>query len=71
MRSSRQIFVSEDIQPLRSGPGLVFCCHVPDIDHFHGSEASAVRPLYRDAAGMSVNVTPGLLQHLSERIGLG
>jgi len=70
VRSSHQIFVSEDIQPLRNGPGLVFCCSVPDIDHFHGSEASAVRPLYRDAAGMSVNVTPGLLRYLSDRTGL-
>ena len=70
VRSSRQIFVSEDIEPLRNGPGLVFCSFVPDIHHFHGSEGSAVRPLYRDAAGMSVNVTPRLLRYLSDRTGL-
>ncbi len=70
VRSSRQVFVSEDIQPLKNGPGLICCGFVPDIDHFHGSEASAVRPLYRDAEGMSVNITPGLLTHLSDRTGL-
>ena len=70
VRSCRQIYISEDIQPLRSGPGLIFCSYVPDIDHFHGNEASAVRPLYRDAAGMSVNITPGILRCLSDRMGV-
>lgn len=70
VRSNYQIFVSEDIQPIRNGPALIFCCHVPDIDHFHGNEASAVRPLYRNATGTSANVTPGFLQYLSESTGL-
>jgi len=70
VRSSRQIFVSEDIQPIKNGPGLIFCAHVPDIDHFHGSEGSLVRPLYRDPATAFANILTGLLPYLSDRLGV-
>jgi Type ISP C-terminal specificity domain/N-6 DNA Methylase len=70
VRSSHQIFVSEDMQATKSGPGLIFCADVPDIDHFHGSEASLVRPLYRSPETTAVNITRGLLNYLSQRLGI-
>jgi hypothetical protein len=70
VQSNHQIYLSEDIQPIRSGPGLVFCAHIPDIDHFHGSEGSLVRPLYRDATATAPNISPFLLSYLSDRLSV-
>lgn len=67
--SDRQIYVVEQhAQPVTSGPGLVFTSLIPDMDCFMGHHGGRVHPLYRDAAATGVNVTPGLLDLLSQNI---
>ncbi|OXM51925.1 DNA methyltransferase [Amycolatopsis alba DSM 44262] len=66
--SSKQIFVVEQhAHPIASGPGLVFSALIPDM-HFHSGRGGRVLPLYRDARGTAVNVSPGLLGYLSARL---
>lgn len=51
--------------PLDSGPGLVACGEMPDLDFFRGSYgAKAAFPLYLDNEADKSNVTPGLLEIL-------
>ncbi|MFI1584794.1 type ISP restriction/modification enzyme [Embleya sp. NPDC020630] len=69
VRSSRQIFVSEqNAHPVTGGAGLVFTSLIPDMDHYNG-RSGCVRPLYRDQAGTTPNVAPMLLQVLARRLG--
>jgi hypothetical protein len=70
VRSEKQIFISEqDVHPIKSGPGIVITSLIPDIDHFN-VRGGGIRPLYRDAQGFVPNVTPGLLNELSGRLGI-
>ncbi|WP_165966265.1 type ISP restriction/modification enzyme [Actinomadura sp. 7K534] len=68
VRSDHQIYVSEqDTHAIKSGPGLLFATHIPDLDHFNG-RGGGVRPLYRnaeDTSDASANIAPGLLALLS------
>jgi hypothetical protein len=55
---------------LGSGPALVACSEIPNLDFFRGSYgAKAVIPLYRDSAAREPNVAPGLLNKLSKKFG--
>ena len=49
-----------------SGPALTFTGLVPDHDHYRGSFAGRVFPLWADAAGTQPNVHPGVLAKLGE-----
>lgn len=67
--SDKQIFIVEQhTQPLIGGPGLVFSSLIPDMDCFMGHHGGRVLPLYRDARATSTNISPGLLDHLSQRL---
>src|SRR5207248_1547264 len=53
------------------GPAAVATSLVPDMDHFRGSfGARAVIPLWCNASGTQPNVADGLLDRLSEGLGL-
>ncbi|MGK3203724.1 type ISP restriction/modification enzyme [Amycolatopsis sp. MEPSY49] len=66
----RQIFVVEQhLHDIGTGPGLVFSGLIPDMHHFAG-RGGRVAPLYRDSAGHDPNLSPGLRQLLSDRLGL-
>ncbi|MFF8354486.1 type ISP restriction/modification enzyme [Streptomyces chartreusis] len=70
VRGASQLFVVEqNAHAITSGPGLVFSAFIPDMDYFNG-RSGAVRPLYRDADGHTANVTPQLLQVVSQRLGM-
>lgn len=67
----RQVFVSEQhAQAVSVGPALVFAAHVPDMDHFQGHHGGRVLPLFRSSDGSISNTAPGLLEHLSDRLGI-
>lgn len=68
--SSRQIFVNEQhAHPISGGPALVFSSLIPDM-HYHSSRGGRVIPLYRDADGITPNVSPGLLDLVTRRLGV-
>lgn len=69
--SARQVhLLSLFSQPLGNGPALTAAACIPDMDCFRGSYgARAVIPLYRDAACEHPNITPGLLDGLSQTYG--
>ena len=63
--SDRQIYLTSLLtKPLGSGPALVACADMPDLDHFSGRGAKDVIPLYRAADGSEANVAPDLLAQL-------
>ena len=63
--SDRQVYLTSLLtKPLGSGPALVACADMPDLDHFSGRGAKDVIPLYRAADGSEANVAPGLLGQL-------
>lgn len=69
--SDRQVFVSElHTEAVKSGPALTFTADIPYLHHFKGSEGGRVLPLWRDSAAKEPNTAPGLLDLLSERLGL-
>ena len=51
------------------GPAAMAAGAVPDLDHFPGSGAKNVIPLWRDADATQPNVTAGLLARLGEAHG--
>lgn len=58
--------------PLGKGPAIVSCSYVPDMDYFRGSYgAKAVIPLWRDQKATRPNITPALLEKLTDSIGEG
>ena len=68
--SERQVFtIEQHDEPLSAGPGLAFASDVPDI-HFFNGRGGRVLPLYRDAAALTPNLTPGLLKTLARRLGV-
>ena len=63
-------FTSLFSTPLGSGPAVVACSEIPDLDSFRGSYgAKAVLPLYRNAEATEPNILPGLLELLKEAYG--
>ncbi|MBR7828176.1 N-6 DNA methylase [Actinospica sp. MGRD01-02] len=69
-RGTHQMFITEqNAHPITEGPGLTFSAHIPDMDHYNG-RSGRVLPLYRDAQATRPNLAPGLLIHLSERLGI-
>ncbi len=52
------------------GPALTIAGHVPDHDHYYGSFAGRVFPLWSDAGATQTNFSPDLLRVLGETFGL-
>ena len=69
---SRQIFLTTlTSTKLGHGPVLTATPYVPDLDHFRGSYgAKNAIPLYCDSSGQAPNVTDGLLDFLSQLLGI-
>jgi len=68
---SRQVYLTTLIgHPLGDGPGVTGTSEVPDRHHFRGSYGSKhVIPLWRDAAGKTPNLLPGLLEAVGAVLG--
>jgi hypothetical protein len=50
-----------------SGPAVTFAGLLPDHDHYKGSFAGRVFPLWRDSAATEANIKPALLAYLASR----
>jgi hypothetical protein len=71
VRSDRQLYLTEPrTERVTAGPAVTFTSYMPDTDHYRGHSGGRVFPLYRDPAGLSPNVAPGVLEFLADRIGL-
>lgn len=71
-RSNLQVYLTAlDTHSPSSGPALTFTGLVPDNDHYRGSFAGRVFPLWRDDAGKVPNVDPKLLTELGRRFNIG
>ena len=68
--SDRQVYLTALTRySPRSGPAVTFTPFIPDHDHYKGSFAGRVFPLYRDAAATVPNVSPALLALLTKELG--
>lgn len=68
--STRQVHLTalEKASP-SSGPAITFTALIPDHDHYKGSFAGRVSPLWRDRAATQPNIKPALLAHLAKVYG--
>jgi hypothetical protein len=67
--SARQIYLTAlNRTSPSSGPGVSFCCHIPDLDHYNG-RGGRIFPLWADAAATTPNVPPAMLSMLTETLG--
>lgn len=70
-RSNRQIFLAIPSKEVVSeGPAATVSADVPDFHYFCGRGGKDIVPLYRDADGLSPNVTAGLLEALCDELGV-
>ncbi|MCY4257973.1 MAG: N-6 DNA methylase [bacterium] len=72
VRGPHQVFLTTlTSTKLGCGPILTATPYVPDLDHFRGSYgAKNIMPLYCDSRGQAPNITEGLLDALSQRLGI-
>lgn len=70
--SDKQVYMTSMLTGvLGEGPAAVATEAVPDLDHFRGSFGGRhVIPLWKDADASIPNITPGLLDELTEQLGL-
>lgn len=69
--SDRQVFLTALARAApSSGPSATLTGLVPDHDHYKGSFAGRVFPLWRDAAATLSNIRPAVLAALSETYGV-
>jgi hypothetical protein len=69
-RSEHQIYLTALSRSAPSnGPALTFSALIPDNDHYKGSFAGRVYPLWRDQNGTESNFRPKLLKFLEQRYG--
>ena len=67
IHGDRQLYLTSLLtKALGSGPALVACAEIPDLDHFSGRGAKDAIPLHRNAEASAANILPGLLETLSE-----
>ena len=67
IHGDRQLYLTSLLtKALGSGPALVACAEIPDLDHFSGRGAKDAIPLYRNAEASAANILPGLLEVLSQ-----
>ena len=63
----RQVYLTSLLtKPLGTGPALMACATLPDLDHFSGRGAKDTIPLYRSAKLSEANILPSFLNLLSE-----
>lgn len=68
--SERQVFVTcLDRSSPESGPAISIAGLIPDNDHYKGSFAGRVYPLWRNAEATHSNIKPALLDDLALRFG--
>lgn len=71
VRGEHQVYVTElHSEAIRLGPALTFAGDTPEMHHFKGSGGGRVLPLYAGPDATRPNLAPGLLDVLSERLGL-
>lgn len=71
VRGSHQLYVTElHSEAIRSGPGLTFAAHTPDMHHYKGSGGGRVLPLFAGPDDTNPNLAPGLLAALADRLQL-
>lgn len=69
-RSEQQVFLTAlTSKSPSSGPALTLAAHVPDQDHYLGSFAGRVFPLWTDAAATRPNLRTALLAFLASAYG--
>jgi Type ISP C-terminal specificity domain/N-6 DNA Methylase len=68
--SSRQVYLTglERHSPT-SGPAITFTGHIPDHDHYKGSFAGRIRPLWSDRIATQPNIKPAFLTQLARAYG--
>ena len=67
IHGDRQLYLTSLLtKALSSGPALVACAEIPDLDHFSGRGAKDAIPLHRNAEASAANILPGLLETLSQ-----
>jgi hypothetical protein len=68
--SSRQLYLTSLLSDvIGEGPAAVVTHHVPDMHHFSGRGAKDIVPLWRDAAATEPNITAGVIELLTARLG--
>lgn len=68
--SSRQIYLTAlEAHSPSSGPAVTFAGDVPDNDHYKGSFAGHVFPLWRDVAAAQANMRPSTIAVLAANYG--
>lgn len=66
-----QVYVTElHTEAIRRGPALTFAGHMPDIHHYKGSAGGRTLPLYASNDRTHPNLAPGLLDLLTNRLGV-
>ncbi len=71
IRGSHQVFLTTlTSTKFGRGPVLTVTPFVPDFHHFSNRGAKNVIPLYRDNSGHAANITDGLLEFLSQQLGI-
>ena len=69
--SSKQVYLTSLLSKvLGTGPAAVVTALVPDLDHFCGRGGKDVIPLWRDSLASHPNLTAGLLEALSDTLGI-
>lgn len=67
-QSDRQVYITALTQKSpESGPAITMSGFVPDLDHYKGSFAGRIFPLWHDRAASMANLPPNLLAYLSQR----
>ncbi len=68
--SSQQVYLTGlEAHSPQNGPAVTFSALIPDNDHYKGSFAGRIYPLWRDRAATEPNVKPALLTHLAKVFG--
>lgn len=66
--SEKQVYLTSLLTKfLGTGPSLMACAAIPDLDHFSGRGAKDTVPLYRLADASEPNILPGLLESLGKK----
>ncbi len=67
-RSERQVYITALTRTCpTSGPAITLTGLVPDQDHYKGSFAGRVFPLWRDAEATIPNIRPNLIEYLAKK----
>jgi len=68
--SDAQVYLTALMQHSpRSGPAVTFSAQIPDLHHYKGSFGGRAFALWTDAAALQPNLSPALVNLLTERLG--